>query len=128
MTQHIRERSKKPSTPQVPDGAGTLASPLILLKHKTEVYFPLTLKLHFCRSGEYISVLCFSIRRGDARIPTPSRTWGVEGFLERSLMCWVITGLRCVSQVLCNNKDLKRMQTTGENNCFISLKDEKENF
>ena len=30
--------------------------------------------------------------------------------------------------VLCNNKDLKRMQTTRENNCFISLKDHKENF
>ena len=25
MTQHIRERSRKPSTPQVQDGAGTLA-------------------------------------------------------------------------------------------------------
>ena len=31
-------------------------------------------------------------------------------------------------QLLCNNKVLKRMQTNGENNCFISLKDHKENF
>ena len=31
-------------------------------------------------------------------------------------------------QVLINNKLLKRMQTNGENNCFISLKDHKENF
>ena len=31
-------------------------------------------------------------------------------------------------QVLRNNKVLKRMQTNGENNCFISLKDHKENF
>ena len=31
-------------------------------------------------------------------------------------------------QVLHNNKVLKRMQTNGENNCFISLKDHKENF
>ena len=31
-------------------------------------------------------------------------------------------------QVLCNIKVLKRMQTNGENNCFISQKDHKENF
>ena len=43
-----------------------------------------------------ILVLSFSVRGGDARVSAPSRTWGVEGFLERSLMCWVITGLGCV--------------------------------
>ena len=31
-------------------------------------------------------------------------------------------------QVLRNNKFLKRMQTNEDNNCFISLKDHKENF
>ena len=31
-------------------------------------------------------------------------------------------------QVLRNNKVLKRIQTNGENNCFISLKDRKEIF
>ena len=31
-------------------------------------------------------------------------------------------------RVLRYNKVLKRMQTNGENNCFISLKDHKENF
>ena len=31
-------------------------------------------------------------------------------------------------QVFCNNKLLKGMQTNGEHNCFISLKDHKENF
>ena len=31
-------------------------------------------------------------------------------------------------QALRNNKVLKRMQTKVENNCFISLKDHKENF
>ena len=31
-------------------------------------------------------------------------------------------------QALRNNKVLKRMQTNVENNCFISLKDHKENF
>ena len=31
-------------------------------------------------------------------------------------------------QVLRNNKVLKRMQTNRENNCFISLKDQKEKF
>ena len=31
-------------------------------------------------------------------------------------------------QVLHNNKVLKRMQANGENNCFISLKDHKENL
>ena len=30
--------------------------------------------------------------------------------------------------VLINNKLLNRMQTNGENNCFISLKDHEENF
>ena len=41
MTQHIRKRSREPSTPQVQDWAGTLASPPIMLKHKPAVYFPL---------------------------------------------------------------------------------------
>ena len=31
-------------------------------------------------------------------------------------------------QVLCSNKVLKRIQANGENNCFKSLKDHKENF
>ena len=44
MTHHIRERFRKPSTPQVRDGEGTLASPLLMLKRKTVVYFPLPLK------------------------------------------------------------------------------------
>ena len=35
MTQHIRERSRKPSTPLVQDRAGALASPSLTLKHKT---------------------------------------------------------------------------------------------
>ena len=52
-----------------------------------------TMILHLCGSGEYTTFLCFSIGRVDARVPAPSRTWGVGGFLERSLMCWVITGL-----------------------------------
>ena len=46
---------------------------------------------------EWEIYMCFNIRGGDARVTAPSRTWGVEGFLERSLMCWVITGLGCVS-------------------------------
>ena len=39
--QHIRERSRKPSTPQARDGAGNLVSPPLMLKHKTVVYLPL---------------------------------------------------------------------------------------
>ena len=45
---------------------------------------------------QYTTVLCFSIRGGDARVSAPSRTWSVEGCLEQSLICWVITGLRSV--------------------------------
>ena len=41
LTQHTRERSRKPSSPQVQDGAGTLAWPPSMLKHKTVAYFPL---------------------------------------------------------------------------------------
>ena len=55
-----------------------------------------TIILHWCGSGKYTTVLCFSTRGNDARVPAPSWTWGVEGFLERSLMCWVIVGLGCV--------------------------------
>ena len=40
-----------------------------------------TMILYLCRSGKYTTVLCFSIRGGDVRVPAPSRTWGVEGFL-----------------------------------------------
>ena len=58
-----------------------------------EDYSKHTMILHLCGSGKYTSVLCFSIRGGDARVPAPSCTWGVEDFLERSLMCSVITGL-----------------------------------
>lgn len=40
MTQHIRERSRNPPHPKVWNGAGALASPPPMLKHKTVVYFP----------------------------------------------------------------------------------------
>ena len=55
-----------------------------------------TMILNLCGSAKYITVLCFSIRGGDTRVPAPSCTWGVAVFLERSLMCWVIIGLWCV--------------------------------
>ena len=42
MTQHIRERSRKPSTSEEQDGAETLASPPLMLKHKIVVYSPLS--------------------------------------------------------------------------------------
>ena len=41
-----------------------------------------TMILHLCGSGEYTTVLCFSIRGGDARVSALSRTWSMEGFLE----------------------------------------------
>ena len=56
-----------------------------------------TMILHFSGSEICTSVLYFSIRGGDARVPAPSRTWSVESFVERSLICWVIAGLGCVS-------------------------------
>ena len=52
--------------------------------------------LHLCGSGEYTIVLCFSIRGDDGRVSAPFRTCSVEGFLERFVMCWVITVLECV--------------------------------
>ena len=52
-----------------------------------------TMILHLCGSGKYATALCFNIRVGDARVPASSRTWIVEGFLEWSLMYWVITRL-----------------------------------
>ena len=52
-----------------------------------EDYSKHTMILHLCGSGKYTSVLCFIMRGGDARVPAQSRTWGVEGFLEHSLMC-----------------------------------------
>ena len=55
-----------------------------------------TMILHFGRSAKYTTVLCFSIRGGDARVSAVSRTWGVLDFLEKSLIYWVITGLGCV--------------------------------
>ena len=67
-----------------------------MMRFLPESYSKQTMILHLCGSGEYTSVLCFSIRGGDARVPAPSCTWGVEDFLERSLMCWAITGLGCV--------------------------------
>ena len=51
---------------------------------------------HWCGSGKYTTVLCFGIGGGDARVPAPFHTLGCGGFLERSLMCWVIAGLGCV--------------------------------
>ena len=40
MIQQIRERSRKLSKPQVPDGAGALALAPLMPKHKTVFYFP----------------------------------------------------------------------------------------
>ena len=55
-----------------------------------------TMILHLSGSGKYTTVLCFSITGGVARVPAPSRTWSLHGFMEWSLMSCVITGLRCV--------------------------------
>ena len=68
-----------------------------------------TMILNLCGSAKYITVLCFSIRGGDAGVSAPYRTWGVEGFLEGSLMCWVITGWECVfTMVQMRLKDIKK--------------------
>ena len=69
---------------------------LWLMRFLAEGYSEHTMKLHFCGSGKYTLALCFSITGGDASVLALSRTWGVEGFLERSLLYWVITGLGCV--------------------------------
>ena len=66
-----------------------------LLKSRSER----TMVLHLCGSGRYTTVLCFSIIGGDARVSAPSRSWGVEGFLERSLMWWLIIGLGLVFHI-----------------------------
>ena len=50
-----------------------------------------------CGSAKYTTFLCFSIQGGDARVPAQSHTSSVEGFLERSLTCWLITVLSYVS-------------------------------
>ena len=44
-----------------------------------------TMILHLCGCEKYTTVLCFSIKGGDARVPAPFHTWGVEVFLEQSL-------------------------------------------
>ena len=41
--------------------------------------------LHLHGSGKYTTVLCFSIRGGDARVPAPSHTCGVE--VSWSVLC-----------------------------------------
>ena len=64
--------------------------------------------LNLCGNWKDITVLCFGIRGGDARVPAPSRTWVVDGFLERSLMCWVITVLECVSDFGTNEIKLRQ--------------------
>ena len=69
-----------------------------------------TMILNLCGSAKYITVLCFSIRGGDARVPAPSCTWGVAVFLERSLMCWVTAGLGCVfTLVLVRSNDVEKI-------------------
>ena len=67
-----------------------------------------TMILHLCGSGKHTTVLYFSIRGGDARVSAPSRTWTVEGFLERSVMLLGITGLACVFHFV--KSDFKRRQ------------------
>ena len=74
-----------------------------------EGHSELNVILNLCGSAKYITVLCFSIRGGDAGVSAPYRTWGVEGFLEGSLMCWVITGWECVfTMVQMRLKDIKK--------------------
>lgn len=41
-----------------------------------------TMILHLCASGEYTTVMGFSIRRGNARFSAPSRSWSMEDFQE----------------------------------------------
>ena len=46
-----------------------------------------TMILYLCGSGEYTTVLRFSIRGSDDMVSAPFRTWIVEIFLEWPLMC-----------------------------------------
>ena len=62
----------------------------------TEGHSKQTMTLNLWGRVKYITVLCFSIRGSDARVPAPSHTSVMEGFLEGSLLCWVITGWECV--------------------------------
>ena len=78
-----------------------------VMRFLPEGYSEQTMILHLCGSGKYTAVLCFSRWGGDARVPAPSRTCGVEGFLERFLMCWVMTGLRCVSSLHFGTNEIK---------------------
>ena len=80
-----------------------------------------TMILHLCGSGKYTTVLCFSIRGGDASVPAPSRTWDVEGFLERSLMCWVITRLGCVFHFGTSEIKWRKEDTMHCNNLTLEL-------
>ena len=59
-------------------------------------YSEQTMILHLCGSGKYTPILRFSIRGSEARVLAPFGTWSVQGFLERCLMCYVITGLGCI--------------------------------
>ena len=58
-----------------------------------------TMLHHWCRSGKDTTVLCFGIGAGDARIPAPFHTWGVEGFWS---ILWCAESLRnwCVLFIL----------------------------
>ena len=64
VTQHIRDRSRKTATPQVHDGAGTLASPPLMLKHKTVIYFALPHKFSI--------IVCLQRPSGKKRITQES--------------------------------------------------------
>ena len=46
---------------------------------------------HWCGSGKYTTVLCFGIGAGDARVPAPFDTWGMEGFWS---VLWCAESLR----------------------------------
>ena len=62
-----------------------------VMRFLPEGHFEQTIILQLCVSGKYTTVFCFSIGGGDARVPAPSRTWGVERFLECSLSVLLTT-------------------------------------
>ena len=98
MTHHIRDGSRKPSTPHPRDGAQTQTSPPLMLKHKTVIYPPLPRKWSVIVLSERFSVKILSCRNQFIDLLHKSIYWFLHNIIPTVTHLWTYFSMEIINK------------------------------